>query len=83
MHSFLEHAHPTANQLRGHRLPGLQPDVLEDVQRAGVDPRLLPQPDNRMEVPLDAQGADADGAHLPRALPLDESMRLEYRHRSR
>lgn len=43
---------------------GVQPDVEQEHQRAGVDARLLAEPDHRLALPVHDQGRHAHGTHL-------------------
>ena len=70
-HSLLEHAHSTAASLSGHRLPSLQPNVLEDDPRDCQHARLLLEPDYPLEVPEHAEDLDVDWSLMSRSLPLN------------
>ena len=48
---------------------GVQPVVVQECQRAGQHPRLLPEPDYCVAVPRHAEAGHADGAHDAGALP--------------
>ena len=61
----------------------MQPPLLQDLQRARLNPRLQPQLDNSLEVSVDEEDLDADRPHLSRPLPFDEPMWIQHRDRSR
>ena len=64
-----------------HRISGLQPLLVEEHQRVGIDPRLLTEPDRRVASLLYVQGGDPHRAHNARTLSRHVARRTDYRHR--
>ena len=82
MHKILEHPHSPANQLYRYRLSSVQLDVLQECQRDSQHPRVFSQSDNSVEVPINAKSSYSDWSYLQSALSFNESLWVEYRHRS-
>lgn len=72
--SCTDHSHP---------LTGLQPNLVPNLARARLHPRVLlhhrPKPNMHLEVPLARHGRLAHGAHLPCFISRDESGRGDDR----
>ena len=80
-HQILEHAHSAATPRSRHWFPSLQLNVLEDNPRDREHTWLFTQSNHSMEVSQYAEGPDFDRTFLSRSLPINQSMRLEYRDR--
>ncbi|KAG5851445.1 hypothetical protein ANANG_G00093510 [Anguilla anguilla] len=80
LRALLEHADGPAAAVHGHRLPGLQPGLVQARQRAGEHARILSEPDPGVEVPVPHAGGQADGPLLQSPLPGHVSRRGGHRH---
>lgn len=68
MHSFLEHAHGPEPAVGGHGLAGVQPSLVQALQRARLHPRLLAESNPHLEVSHDDAARQVDRPQLPGAL---------------
>lgn len=69
MHQILEHAIFELSELHGDRKSSLQPNVLEERERAGEHPWLFTESDYDLEIPIDEEAGHSDWTYLQSALP--------------
>jgi len=81
VHSLLEHHDQLRPQLRRHRLAGVQPQLVEEHQRAREHARIFAEPDRRLAVPHHVEGGHPNGPHAARAVPRPLARLADDRHR--
>ena len=68
-YQVLEHYQAEEPQVDRDRELGLQSDVREKCQRARVHPRIQPEPDKCLALPVDEEDCDIDWSLVPCPLP--------------